>query len=214
MMMREDSAEDDVSTSTEAETVDASQASSVVEQAPRDGGTERRHLLQLLWTHEDEDLDEKDLLFQDPALLVFPTEDPRYLRGRFYEKQTLEMMDDDAASHLANDGKTPAYIKRKVRQPSGDLEDVIEKDGTNWCSNPLAHEEDATQKWIPRSEVRDALNGIVGEVDRAKIRQAEASFESRSALRDAVLRQRATQRCVLLRPFSVEWPSYQYHYQH
>jgi hypothetical protein len=44
MMMREGSAKDAVSTSIEAETVNASQASSV-EQAPRDGGTERRHVL-------------------------------------------------------------------------------------------------------------------------------------------------------------------------
>jgi hypothetical protein len=212
-MMREDAAEDAVST--EAEAVDASQVS--VEKPPRDGGgpavpTESRHLLQqeLAWTQEHEDLDGKDLFFQDPVLLVFPTEDPRSLRGRFYEKQTLEMMDDDAASRLTNDGKTPAYIKRKVRQPSGEVEVVIEMDGTKWCGNPMAFVEDETEQWIPRSKVKDALNHTVGEVDRVQILQAEASFESRSALRDAVLRQRATQKYVLLRPFSVVQPPYHY----
>jgi hypothetical protein len=72
--------------------------------------------------------------------------------------------------------------------------------------------EDETQQWIPRSEVQDALNHIVGEVDRAKIRQAEASFESRSALRNAVLRQQATQRYVLLRLLTAMRPPY--YYQH
>jgi hypothetical protein len=88
---------------------------------------------------------QKDLFFQDPVLLVFPTEDPRFLRGRFYEKQTLEMMEDDAASHLANDGKTPAYIQRKVRKLRGELQVFLETDGTKWCGNE-AFMEDETQQ--------------------------------------------------------------------
>jgi hypothetical protein len=216
-MMHEHASADVVST--EAETIDASRAS-IDQPPPRDGGPgapndKTRHLLQeeLEWTQEHEDLDEKDLSLQDPIMMVFPTEDPRSLRGRFYEKQTLEMMEGDAASRLTNDGKTPAYIQRKVRQQhSGEIEVVIEKDGTMWCGNPMAFVEDETQQWIPRSDVQDALNHIVGEVDRELIRQAEASFESRSALRDAVLRQRATQRYALLHPFLVVWPPY--HYQH
>jgi hypothetical protein len=217
-MMHEHAAADAVSI--ESETVDASQAS-VDQPRPRHAGGQRpapnqtRHLLQqeLEWTKEHEDLDERDLSFQDPIMMFFPTEDPRSLRGRFYEKQTLEMMDGDAASRLTNDGKTPVYIQRKVRQPSGEIEVVIEKDGTMWCGNPMAFMEDETQQWIPRSEVQDALNHIVGEVDREKLRHAKASFESRSALRDAVLRQRATQRYARVLPFLVMWPPY-HHSQH
>jgi hypothetical protein len=144
------------------------------------------------WSATDDNQDENDMTFYDNILFDFPTEEPRCLNGRFYEKASLEGLVNIAINCVDRFGR-PNSIKRMVRNHDNEfLEAVYEPDGTQWCQDPSGSLRSSDEGfWIPRILVAQAMNTNLPPAMARMIRTAAQSHESRTARRDVEMARRA-----------------------